>query len=74
MTSIKQYNKLLPSSGKKSRVSLNIQFEALPSSLQFIISAGGMFIFFGIHNILQEAMMKIPEFPGVMLGWMEVVG
>lgn len=62
------------SSSKKARFSLTVIFEALSPSFQFSILAGAMFIFFGIHNILQEAMMKVPGFPGVMLGWMEVVG
>jgi adenosine 3'-phospho 5'-phosphosulfate transporter B3 len=59
---------------KKTNNFLTSMFEALSPSLQFSILAGVMFIFFGIHNILQEAMMKVPGFPGVMLGWMEVVG
>lgn len=62
------------SMSKKSKFFLTSMFEALSPSLQFCILAGAMFIFFGIHNILQEAMMKVPGFPGVMLGWMEVVG
>lgn len=34
-----------------------------------------MFICFGIHNLLQEAIMKIPGFTyGMMLGYMEVLG
>jgi len=34
-----------------------------------------MFVFFGAHNILQEAIMKVPEFThGIMLGYLEVVG
>ena len=50
-------------------------FEALPPGFQFSALAFGVFFFFGIHNILQEAMMKIPGFKyGVMLGYMEVVG
>lgn len=75
---IKAENYVTPSapssSSKKQRFSLTSIFEALSPSFQFSILAGGMFVFFGIHNILQEAMMKVPGFPGVMLGWMEVVG
>ena len=49
--------------------------DALSSTLQFSILACGVFVFFGTHNVLQEAMMKIPGFEfGVMLGYMEVVG
>jgi len=49
--------------------------DALSPTIQFLILGSGVFIFFGTHNILQEAMMKIPGFEfGVMLGYMEVVG
>lgn len=49
--------------------------DALSPTLQFSLLACGVFCFFGTHNILQEAMMKIPGFEfGVMLGYMEVVG
>lgn len=34
-----------------------------------------VFLFFGIHNVLQEAMINTEGFKfGVMLGWMEVLG
>lgn len=42
--------------------------------IKFFLLSGTMFIFFGIHNILQEAMMKVPGFNGVMLSYMEVLG
>jgi hypothetical protein len=43
--------------------------------MQFALLGSGVFFFFGIHNILQEAMMKVPGFNfGVMLGYMEVIG
>jgi hypothetical protein len=49
--------------------------DSLTPPIQFVVLACGVFFFFGIHNILQEAMMKIPGFNfGVMLGYMEVVG
>jgi adenosine 3'-phospho 5'-phosphosulfate transporter B3 len=49
--------------------------DALSPTQQFIILGCGVFVFFGTHNVLQEAMMKIPGFEfGVMLGYMEVVG
>jgi adenosine 3'-phospho 5'-phosphosulfate transporter B3 len=47
----------------------------LPPSLQFTFLAVGVFFFFGIHNLLQEAIMNVPGFTyGVMLGYMEVLG
>ena len=50
-------------------------FDKLPSSHQLLILSISMFIFFGMHNVLQEAIMKIPGFThGVMLGYMEVLG
>lgn len=49
--------------------------ESLPPEQQFIILAILMFLFFGVHNVLQEAIMKFEGFTyGVMLGYMEVVG
>eukprot|EP00586_Coscinodiscus_wailesii_P003598 CAMPEP_0172489888 /NCGR_PEP_ID=MMETSP1066-20121228/20161_1 /TAXON_ID=671091 /ORGANISM="Coscinodiscus wailesii, Strain CCMP2513" /LENGTH=369 /DNA_ID=CAMNT_0013258077 /DNA_START=292 /DNA_END=1401 /DNA_ORIENTATION=+ len=50
-------------------------FEALPESTQLAALAVMMFTFFGTHNLLQEAIMKIDGFNyGVMLSYMEVVG
>jgi len=50
-------------------------FESLSRSVQFGVLVMGVFVFFGTHNVLQEAMMKLPGFNyGVMLGYMEVVG
>ena len=50
-------------------------FDALTPAVQFAVLAAGVIFFFSIHNVLQEAMMKIPGFNfGVMLGYMEVVG
>jgi hypothetical protein len=50
-------------------------FEHLGKTQQFAVLAVGMFIFFGAHNVLQEAMMKVEGFTyGVMLGYMEVLG
>jgi hypothetical protein len=50
-------------------------FESLSPQLQFALLTMSMFLFFGVHNILQEAMMRIPGFKhGVMLGYMEVLG
>jgi len=53
----------------------NHWFEKLSSPLQFLVLAGGVFFFFGIHNYLQEAIMSIEGFHfGVMLGYLEVLG
>jgi hypothetical protein len=44
-------------------------------TVQFGLLACGVFFFFGVHNLLQEAMMNIPGFEfGVMLGYLEVLG
>lgn len=49
--------------------------DKLSKPMQFALLGSGVFFFFGIHNILQEAMMKVPGFNfGVMLGYMEVIG
>lgn len=48
--------------------------ESLSSIQQFLLLTTVMFVFFGLHNILQEAMMKVPGFRGVMLAYMEVLG
>ena len=48
--------------------------ESLSPSQQFVTIAGSMFLFFGVHNLLQEAIMKVPGFEGVMLTYMEVLG
>lgn len=50
-------------------------FEGLPPNLQFIALVLGVFIFFGVHNFLQEAIMHVDGFSyGVMLGYFEVTG
>jgi solute carrier family 35 (adenosine 3'-phospho 5'-phosphosulfate transporter), member B3 len=50
--------------------------EALPKQAQLLILVGGVYLFFGIHNFLQEALMHQPGFShlGVMLGYFEVLG
>jgi adenosine 3'-phospho 5'-phosphosulfate transporter B3 len=54
---------------------LSNKIDALPRVLQFVILALFVFFFFGIHNVLQEAMINTEGFTfGVMLGWMEVLG
>uniref|UniRef100_A0A7S2PXH6 Sugar phosphate transporter domain-containing protein n=1 Tax=Skeletonema marinoi TaxID=267567 RepID=A0A7S2PXH6_9STRA len=54
---------------------LGNKIEALPRTIQFITLALSVFFFFGIHNVLQEAMINTEGFTfGVMLGWMEVLG
>jgi solute carrier family 35 (adenosine 3'-phospho 5'-phosphosulfate transporter), member B3 len=57
--------------------SLSHRFETQTSSTaQFLILGIGVFVFFGIHNYLQEAIMHLPGFQsyGIMLGWFEVFG
>jgi adenosine 3'-phospho 5'-phosphosulfate transporter B3 len=50
-------------------------FESFSAGSQFAILACGVFFFFGLHNLLQEAIMNVPGFKyGVMLGFFEVVG
>jgi adenosine 3'-phospho 5'-phosphosulfate transporter B3 len=50
-------------------------FETQNPSVQFSLLACGVCLFFGLHNLLQEAMMNIEGFKfGVMLGYMEVLG
>lgn len=50
-------------------------FEALPPNFQFAVLVAGVFLFFGIHNFLQEAIMNVKGFSyGVMLGYFEVAG
>lgn len=50
-------------------------FESLSSTNQFALLSMSMIVLFSIHNVLQEAIMKIPDFNyGVMLGYMEVLG
>lgn len=54
---------------------LEQQFEQLGKTAQFLLLVGGVFLFFGIHNLLQETMMSIDGFNfGIMLGYMEVFG
>lgn len=54
---------------------LSNKLDILPKSAQFITLASCVFFFFGIHNVLQEAMINTDGFTfGVMLGWMEVLG
>ena len=52
-----------------------IPFESFSPTVQFLLLACGVFFFFGLHNLLQEAIMAVPNFKyGVMLGYMEVFG
>ena len=54
---------------------LTTQFEKLPESQKAAALIISMFFFFGVHNLLQEAIMKFPGFEfGVMLGYFEVLG
>lgn len=50
-------------------------FDDLPGGAQFVSLVCGVFFFFGLHNLLQEAIMNVPDFKyGVMLGYFEVLG
>jgi len=50
-------------------------FKSLSSTNQFALLSISMIILFSVHNVLQEAIMKLPNFKyGVMLGYMEVLG
>ena len=50
-------------------------FESQSSTVQFTVLAFGVFLFFGLHNYLQEAIMSVPGWHfGVMLGYWEVFG
>jgi hypothetical protein len=50
-------------------------FDSQSSTVQFTILAFGVFLFFGLHNYLQEAIMSVPGWHfGVMLGYWEVFG
>lgn len=50
-------------------------FEEISSTMQFSMLVSGVFLFFGMHNYLQEAIMAVPDFKfGVMLGYLEVFG
>lgn len=63
--------------GKSNCSLLEIQekFELLPASVQFSVLVGGVFLFFGVHNLLQEAIMIMFENKfGIMLGFFEVLG
>ena len=64
-----------PHPGKVLWSKMEQRFEQLGTPIQFLILVGGVFFFFGIHNLLQETMMSIEGFNfGIMLGFMEVLG
>lgn len=49
--------------------------DSMSTPTQFVVLTVFMFLFFGVHNVLQEAMVSLPGFNyGVMLGYMEVIG
>lgn len=50
--------------------------EHLPEPLRFMTLAGCVFLFFGAHNYLQEAITRMDGFQGLgsILGYLEVVG
>lgn len=50
-------------------------FEGWSPNVQFAVLVAGVFLFFGIHNFLQEAIMHIDGFShGIMLAYFEVLG
>jgi hypothetical protein len=54
---------------KKISFGETMSIDRLSPSIQFVVLSCGVFFFFGMHNLLQEAMMTIPGFKfGVMLG------
>jgi adenosine 3'-phospho 5'-phosphosulfate transporter B3 len=54
---------------------LSTKIDDLPRPVQFVSLGLSVFFWFGIHNVLQEAMINTEGFTfGVMLGWMEVLG
>ena len=58
--------------GEQLKMSL---LDGMSQTVQFGVLAFGVFLFFGLHNFLQEAIMNIPGFNfGVMLGFLEVLG
>ena len=63
-----------PLKSRESRKEGNTFFESLPKQMQLASLTIMMFVFFGAHNVLQEAIMKVPGFSyGVMLGYVEVL-
>lgn len=63
------------SSSSLSSSSLHSGFDSLSPATQFLVLGSGVFLFFGLHNYLQEAIMAVPDFKfGVMLGYTEVLG
>jgi adenosine 3'-phospho 5'-phosphosulfate transporter B3 len=60
---------------KRKNDILSIKIDDLPRPVQFVSLGLCVFFWFGIHNVLQEAMINTEGFTfGVMLGWMEVLG
>jgi len=50
-------------------------FNSISSTQQLVVLSVIMYTFFGMHNLLQEAIMEIPGFKyGIMLGYLEVLG
>ena len=43
--------------------------------IRFFGIVGGIFLFFGVHNFMQEMIMDLPGFKiGIFLGYLEVLG
>ena len=50
-------------------------YEGMTPKQQLLVTAGLLFFFFGLHNLLQEAIMAFKGFTfGLMLGYLEVLG
>lgn len=51
------------------------EYNSIPKQFEFPLLVAGVFIFFGIHNFLQEAIQNVDGFTNdVMLGYFEVMG
>ena len=66
------YNRRMEEEAEPLKMSL---LDGMSPTVQFGVLAFGVFLFFGLHNFLQEAITTIPGFHfGVMLGFLEVLG
>eukprot|EP00281_Chroomonas_sp_CCMP1168_P000632 CAMPEP_0206269504 /NCGR_PEP_ID=MMETSP0047_2-20121206/32324_1 /ASSEMBLY_ACC=CAM_ASM_000192 /TAXON_ID=195065 /ORGANISM="Chroomonas mesostigmatica_cf, Strain CCMP1168" /LENGTH=397 /DNA_ID=CAMNT_0053697991 /DNA_START=86 /DNA_END=1279 /DNA_ORIENTATION=+ len=63
-------------SPKQAEPIMDRLLDMLPSPIQFVILSLLVFVFFGVHNILQEGISRMDGFEGLgsMLGYLEVLG